>query len=132
MGYPKYVSHKEVGAAKIAAVDQGADGSVTVELEGDFDKVVISHHDKRHKPEPQVGMYLVQYADGYISFSPAAQFEDGYTLLDPVVEAQPGLAAAQQSTAAPVHDDENEVDDDEDEEVVDAANNHGQAEAVAD
>lgn len=72
MNYPKYVSHKEVSAAKISEVDPGADGSLTLHLEGGFDNVVISHHDRRHKPVPEKGWYLVQYADGYISFSPAA------------------------------------------------------------
>ena len=33
----------------------------------------------KHKPE--VGGYWVQYADGYESFSPAAAFEEGYTLI---------------------------------------------------
>lgn len=80
MNYPKYLSHKEVSAAKIAAVDQGADGSITVHLEGGFDNVVISHHDRKHKPAPEKGWYLVQYSDGYISFSPAAAFEEGYAL----------------------------------------------------
>jgi hypothetical protein len=82
MNYPKYLSHKEVSAAKISAVDLGADGSVTVHLEGGFDNVIVTHHDRKHKPEPVVGGYLVQYSDGYISFSPAAAFEEGYALVD--------------------------------------------------
>lgn len=81
MNYPKYLSHKEVSAAKISAVDQGADGSIIVHLEGGFDNVVISHHDRKHKPAPEKGWYLVQYSDGYISFSPAASFEEGYALM---------------------------------------------------
>jgi hypothetical protein len=31
------------------------------------------------KHQPQVGGYYVIYEDGYVSFSPAAAFEDGYT-----------------------------------------------------
>jgi hypothetical protein len=33
------------------------------------------------KHEPQVGGYLVIYDDGYYSYSPAAAFEAGYTLI---------------------------------------------------
>lgn len=31
------------------------------------------------KHRPQVGGYVVVYADGYLSWSPAAAFEEGYT-----------------------------------------------------
>ena len=79
MEYPKYVSHKEVGAVKIRRVDKGSDGSITVHLEGGFDAVTVPHAQRNHKPHPEVGWYLVQYADGYISFSPAKAFEEGYT-----------------------------------------------------
>lgn len=34
----------------------------------------------KHKPEE--GGYMVFYADGYISYSPAGAFEDGYTLME--------------------------------------------------
>ncbi|MEM7578430.1 MAG: hypothetical protein AAF316_01020 [Cyanobacteria bacterium P01_A01_bin.80] len=34
----------------------------------------------RHHPE--TGGYLVMYNDGYMSYSPAQPFEEGYTLLD--------------------------------------------------
>jgi hypothetical protein len=33
------------------------------------------------KHNPQVGGYLVIYADGYMSFSPAKAFEDGYVAI---------------------------------------------------
>lgn len=149
MNYPKYVSHKEVGAVKIESVEHGADGSVIVHLEGGFDNVVISHHDKKHKPVPEKGMYLVQYADGYISFSPAKAFEDGYTpigeeLTNDVAEYRKQIGEAHGddlgaaeglqrtasdpspgSTASSVTLDSDD-DDEEDEEVLDAANNHGQ------
>lgn len=35
---------------------------------------------QKHKPE--VGGYMVFYADSYISYSPAAAFEEGYTLIE--------------------------------------------------
>lgn len=150
MEYPKYRSHKEVSAVKIASVDPGADGSLTLYLEGGFDNVVVPHHERKHKPQPEAGWYLVQYADGHVSFSPAKAFEDGYTLVDDgsadeADEAEksgsdaddPGVAAA--GTADNTNaanglgaDADDDDDDDEDEEVADAANNHGEAEAVAD
>lgn len=34
------------------------------------------------KHKPQVGGYYVVYEDGYVSYSPAAAFESGYTILD--------------------------------------------------
>jgi hypothetical protein len=141
MNYPKYLSHKEVSAAKIAAVDQGADGSITVHLEGGFDSVTISHHDRKHKPAPEKGWYLVQYSDGYISFSPAAAFEEGYALAPSerisgspqhLVDAQKAREAAGDGSVEQLADAvqqsavDEEEDDEEDEEVLDAANNHGQ------
>ena len=33
----------------------------------------------KHKPQP--GGYYVVYKDGYQSYSPAEEFEDGYTLI---------------------------------------------------
>jgi hypothetical protein len=141
MEYPKYVSHKEVSAAKITEVDPGADGSLTLHLEGGFDNVVILHHERKNKPQPAPGWYLVRYADGYVSFSPAKQFEEGYTLIVPNGDAagEPGDGSGEQLSAGstepgpalglaqpPVNDE----DDDEDEEVRDAANNHGQPQPV--
>jgi hypothetical protein len=35
------------------------------------------------KHKPQAGGYYVVYADGYKSWSPAAAFEEGYTLVGP-------------------------------------------------
>lgn len=94
MDYPKYISHKEVSAAKIAAIDPGADGSLTLHLEGGFDNVVIPHQDVKHKPQPEAGWYLIRYADGYVSFSPEDVFEEGYTLLqDPGVAEVTGVAS---------------------------------------
>lgn len=31
------------------------------------------------KPDVQEGWYMVVYPDGYVSFSPAEAFEEGYT-----------------------------------------------------
>jgi hypothetical protein len=80
MEYPKYACHKEVSAAKIAGVEHGADGSLTLHLEGGFDNVVFSHEEMKRKHKPEAGWYLIVYADGFKSFSPATAFEQGYTL----------------------------------------------------
>lgn len=84
MGYPKYSSHKTVEAAKISSVELGADGSLTVGLEGGYDNVLFTHQERQGKPSPEAGWYLIRYVDGYVSFSPAKAFEDGYTeIYDP-------------------------------------------------
>ena len=74
-----YICHKEVKAAKITAIVplQGVNG-VAIELEGE--KIGLHADDawaSRH--EPEVGGYLVKYKDGYISYSPAKAFEEGYS-----------------------------------------------------
>jgi len=79
---PRYTSHKTVWALKIASiVNVGTD---TTTDEGEIIEVhfVDARYASRrinigHKPVPEAGWYLVQYADGYISFSPAKQFEEG-------------------------------------------------------
>lgn len=74
---PRYKCHKEVWALKIDAVDGGE----------------LRFTDKRYasiyvgpawvdKFNPQPGGYLVVYADGYRSYSPAKAFEEGYTLVE--------------------------------------------------
>jgi hypothetical protein len=81
---PKYKSHKTVWAVNIVEVeDQGTDTTT------DENPIVLLKFDKpygdlrinlRGKPTPQAGWYLVQYEDGYVSFSPSEQFEKGNTL----------------------------------------------------
>lgn len=74
---PRYKCHKEVWALKIDAVDGGE----------------LRFTDSRYAPmyvgpawvdkfNPQPGGYLVVYADGYRSYSPAKAFEEGYTLAE--------------------------------------------------
>lgn len=81
VGIPEYVCHKRVRAAKIIAnvglVEQA--GNLIV-LEGPNQGWPVSFEWlQKHKPE--VGGYLVFYADGYVSYSPAKAFEEGYQLL---------------------------------------------------
>ena len=85
MEMPRYRSHKTVWALKISSVtDRGTD---TTTNEGQL--VELAFEDTRyapriinigHKPVPEPGWYFVQYRDGYTSFSPAKEFEDGNTL----------------------------------------------------
>jgi hypothetical protein len=72
-----YVSHKEVKAAKILHLYKSGD-AIQLELEGEKVNVLVTREYLLHKPVPEVGMYYVEYEDGYFSFSPAATFEAGY------------------------------------------------------
>lgn len=83
-GMPRYVCHKEVCALKIVGVMPGrADGEgpgITLLFEdSDLRMSLDERWDSKHSPKE--GGYLVQYKDGYLSFSPAAAFEEGYTKL---------------------------------------------------
>jgi len=90
---PRYKSHKEVQAAKIVSitpdvpvpVDPAKPGEVPVPavplgatLVTDAGPIKVdAAFLAKHKPE--VGSYLVVYADGYQSISPAKAFEEGYS-----------------------------------------------------
>lgn len=76
---PEYFSHKRVRALKIKSVAyKGED--VHLEFEGDkFNPRTVPVQDR---PKPEIGWYMITYADGYISFSPAKQFEEGYSLVE--------------------------------------------------
>lgn len=67
-----YKSHKTVKAAKIVNI-----ADTVLHLEGGGWFKVGSLFILKHKPH--VGGYLVEYADGYRSFSPAKAFEEGYS-----------------------------------------------------
>ncbi|GGE36263.1 hypothetical protein GCM10007276_12190 [Agaricicola taiwanensis] len=73
---PRYRSHKEVWALKIASVDGT---TLTFEKSGYAPLDVGAEFIERHKPE--AGGYYVVYKDGYKSFSPAEPFEEGYTFI---------------------------------------------------
>lgn len=77
---PLYQCHKRVRAGKIKkiGVSEGKVVSLVLEVDGEeierqIDEAWFSKHD------PQIGGYLVEYEDGYRSFSPAEAFEGGYT-----------------------------------------------------
>lgn len=79
---PKYKSHKEVYALKIAGMETLPDGGLRItpveQGYGPYD--VEAQFIPKHDPaRPQLGWYVVIYKNGYKSFSPADVFEDGYT-----------------------------------------------------
>lgn len=84
---PKYQCHKKVWALKIKAVAQGTQptglpgGSWMLHPADDgYGPLEVSHEwYAKHKPE--AGGYFVVYDDGYKSYSPAAAFESGYSLI---------------------------------------------------
>lgn len=58
----------------------GSPGATIIPADVAYEPFEVSRvYLSKHKPEP--GGYFVQYADGYKSFSPAAAFEEGYTLI---------------------------------------------------
>jgi hypothetical protein len=85
LNLPQYKCHKVVGAVKITSItrspNRGPDGSalfmVFSESEGHTPVVVGQEYIDKHSPF--FGGYLVEYADGYLSFSPAEAFEEGYS-----------------------------------------------------
>lgn len=90
---PKYKCHKEVHALKIwhiefdyeaaARENRETDGSATlVPANKKYAPVKVNGAFVRSKM-PHEGGYYVIYEDGYASFSPAKEFEDGYKLVEP-------------------------------------------------
>ena len=73
---PRYRCHKEVHALKIMLIEGN---TITPADEGYGSFQVSADYIFRHKPV--IGGYYVVYADGYQSFSPAAAFEEGYSLI---------------------------------------------------
>ena len=82
----RYQSHKIVEAGKISRLDHRVEDQVwAVWLDiGDGKEDLLLVPDKVFaRGHPGTGDYLVRYApDGYLSWSPAQAFEDGYTLLE--------------------------------------------------
>lgn len=91
---PQWRCHKVVGAFKIHAIKPCAREGyyrvypeltmlnevpiVEVPLETFRARVTDNSRPVRF-PDEYIGGYLVQYEDGYLSWSPAKAFEDGYT-----------------------------------------------------
>lgn len=76
---PLYQCHKQVRACKIAAVANGPHGWEVIPADQSLDAIKVTlNYVEKHQPRP--GGYLVVYRDGYMSYSPGREFEDGYTL----------------------------------------------------
>jgi hypothetical protein len=76
---PRYVSHKEVWALQIRSVTPVGDAIKLSFVLGDiYAERIVTAEELSHKPVPKIGWYMVVYKDGYLSFSPGEQFEEGY------------------------------------------------------
>jgi len=81
MEMPKYNCHKQVWALKIKKIVINPNESYDLFFEEDgYAPINMEKEEHKSKPEPDIGWYYVVYKDGYKSFSPAKEFEDGYTL----------------------------------------------------
>ncbi|ABM32319.1 Gp49 family protein [Paracidovorax citrulli] len=99
---PRYQSHKHVWALKIKDVAHNPNpdrtglscsssyGAMIYPEEQEYPPFEVSaEYVNKHRPQP--GGYYVQYADGYLSYSPAQAFEGSYTLLDAKPVAGPEI-----------------------------------------
>lgn len=79
--FPRYRSHNEVWAVRIAAIEILEDGSAKIApADPGFEPFTTGPgYGERFKgSEEDLGYYVV-YVDGYSSWSPTKAFEDGYT-----------------------------------------------------
>lgn len=81
---PRYKSHKIIEAAQIVSLGPQDGGPLFVKVEwGDGETatrtVVEVPEDFFARGVPALNDYLVKYEDGYLSWSPAKAFEEGYT-----------------------------------------------------
>jgi hypothetical protein len=76
---PEYQSHKKVWALKIKKVHRDEWGIGLAFEDKGFMLRAFTNDQLKGKPDPQDGWYMVVYKGGYTSFSPAAEFEEGYT-----------------------------------------------------
>lgn len=80
---PTYVCHKEVQALKIKGIEHVGGGRYMLSFyeDGFGPTPVVAEWVDKHGPRP--GGYYVVYKDGYVSYSPARAFEEGYTAVQP-------------------------------------------------
>lgn len=85
-----YKSHKVVKAAEIVAVigvcAAGADLRIANPTNHEMEIPYFATPDMLARFTPQVGDYIVLYADDYVSFSPKSAFEDGYSIITEPVQ----------------------------------------------
>lgn len=75
---PTYICTKEVRAGKITQITDKYISIQTGPGGPEVETYFTPEFFDRHIPE--VGGYIVFYADGYISYSPAEPFESGYVI----------------------------------------------------
>ncbi len=80
-GLPEYKCHKVVTALLIIAAESLSNGRIRLTGVDPMHAIIVDA-DYVDKHRPQIGGYYVRYHDGYQSWSPAAAFEAGYTLVD--------------------------------------------------
>ena len=80
---PRYRSHKEVWALKIAALEINEDKSATIAPQEKRFAVFTTRPGwaERFEGSEDDRGYFVRYADGFTSWSPSKPFEAGYTLV---------------------------------------------------
>lgn len=83
---PQYQCHKIVGALKIKSItpEQKARWITLYKIEFEeegYDPITMPQ-EWYNKHKPCIGGYFVQYKDGYVSYSPAKEFIDGYTKVE--------------------------------------------------
>ena len=89
-GLPQWRCHKVVGAFKIREITTSPhDGKYLVYPEhsqaATVPVVEVAREVFRARvrfPQEYIGGFLVQYNDGYLSWSPSKAFEDGYTRIE--------------------------------------------------
>lgn len=89
---PRYQCHKIVEALAILKVE----GNVLYPADEGYSAFVVDR-DFLRKVNSNVG-YYVRYADGYVSWSPAKAFEEGYTRIQPTLSGAAGLTRVQVAT----------------------------------
>lgn len=86
----RYQCHKQVQAAVIKVVEDADSGvSLTIACPSDnaLELPYLADPDMVARYRPVPGDYLVMYSDDYVSISPKAAFEQGYTMLGADVAA---------------------------------------------
>jgi hypothetical protein len=83
--FPLYKCHKMVKAALILGLckdeDDGAYDLTLFNVSIGFPSVLRIPANWVERFKPEVGGYYVMYKDGYTSFSPKKEFEDGYNIM---------------------------------------------------
>lgn len=103
--FPRYECHKIVRAGKIETIDRPDNTAFAVIVFGDSLPYATMSPDWMDKHTPSVGGYVVYYEDGYVSYSPAAPFESGYSKIqEQPAELPPIAPGGELAPATPIPD----------------------------